>query len=70
MTAALALPGNTAATFLTHFLGPGLADDDRYVVERFKAMADGDIRRWPDLPSDCAIASSNSQPCAAPARKA
>ena len=48
MTAALALPGNTAATFLTHFFGPGLADDDRYVVERFKAMADGDIRRCPD----------------------
>ena len=48
MTAALALPGNTAATFLTHFFGPGLADDDRYVVERFKAMADGDIRRAPD----------------------
>ena len=48
MTAALAIPGNTAATFLTHFFGPGLADDDRYVVERFKAMADGDIRRCPD----------------------
>ena len=47
MTAAMAMPGNTAATFLTHFFGPGLADD-RYVVERFKAMADGDIRRWPD----------------------
>ena len=47
MTAAMALPGNTAATFLTHFFGPGLADDDRYVVERFKAMADGDIRRCP-----------------------
>ena len=48
MTAALALPGNTAATFLIHFFGPGLADDDRYVVERFKAMADGDIRRCSD----------------------
>ena len=48
MTAVMALPGNTAATFLTHFFGPGLADDDRYVVERFKAMADGDIRRCPD----------------------
>ena len=48
MTAALAMPGNTAATFLTHFFGPGLADDARYVVERFKAMADGDIRRCPD----------------------
>ena len=26
MTAALALPGNTAATFLAHFFGPGLAE--------------------------------------------
>ena len=49
MTAAMALPGNTAATFLTHFFGPGLADDDRYGVERFKAVADGDIRRCPGL---------------------
>ena len=48
MTAAMAMPGNTAATFLTHFFGPGLADDDRYVVERFRTMADGDIRRCPD----------------------
>ena len=43
MTAAMATPGNTADTFLIHFFGTGLADD-RYVVERFKAMADGDIR--------------------------
>lgn len=48
MTAAMAMPGNTAATFLTHFFGPGLADNDRYVVERFRTMADGDIRRCPD----------------------
>ncbi len=48
MTAAMALPGNTAAIFLTHFFGSGLADDDRHVVERFKAMADGDTRRCPD----------------------
>ena len=48
MSASLAIPGNTAATFLTHIFSPGLADDDRYVVERFKAMADGDIRRCPD----------------------
>ena len=46
MTTAMAMPGNTAATFLTHFFGSGLADE-RYVVERFKAMADGDIRPWP-----------------------
>ena len=41
-----ALLGNTAATFLTHFFGSGLADD-KYVAERFKAMADGDFRPWP-----------------------
>ena len=35
-------PGN-ASTFLTHLFGRGL-DDDRYVVERFQSMADGDIR--------------------------
>jgi len=44
MTVAIAFPGNTASTFLTHFFGSGLADE-RYVVERFKALADGDIRR-------------------------
>ena len=33
MTAAIAIPGNTASTFLTHFFGGGLADD-RYVVNR------------------------------------
>ena len=43
MTAAIAFPGNTASTFLTHFFGSGLADDT-YVVERFKALATGDIR--------------------------
>ena len=46
MNTAMATPGNTASTFLTHFFGTGLADE-RYVVERFKAMADGDIRPWP-----------------------
>ena len=38
MTTAIAFPGNTASTFLTHFFGSGLADE-RYVVERFKALA-------------------------------
>ena len=42
MTAAMAMPGNTAETFLVHFFGTGLADD-RYVVERYKARADGDV---------------------------
>ena len=42
MSTAIAIPGNTASTFLVHFFGSGLADE-RYVVERFKARADGDI---------------------------
>ena len=46
MTAAIPIPDNTADTFLVHFFGGGLADE-RYVVERFKALADGDIRPWP-----------------------
>ncbi len=46
MSAAMAIPGNTADTFLVHIFGTGL-EDDRYVVERFKAHADGDIRPWP-----------------------
>ena len=33
MTTAIAIPGNTTSTFLTHFFGSGLVDD-RYVVER------------------------------------
>ena len=32
-----------ATTFLTHIVGRGLADQ-RYVVQRFKSMLDGDIR--------------------------
>ena len=42
MTAAMAMPGNTADTFLIHFFGTGLADD-RFVVERFRALACGNI---------------------------
>ena len=37
MTTAIAVPGNTASTFLTHFFGSGLVDDT-YVVERFKGL--------------------------------
>ncbi len=37
-----ARPGN-ARTFLIHMFGHGL-EDDRYVVERFKSMSNGDIR--------------------------
>ena len=46
MNTAIAIPGS-AATLLTHFFGGGLADD-RYVVEKFEAMANGDIRRCPN----------------------
>ena len=49
MSTAIALPGNTASTFLTHFFGSGLADDT-YVIERFKALVNGDIRRCADQP--------------------
>ena len=52
MSMAMALPGNSDSTFLTHLLARGL-EDERYVVERFQAMADGDIRR---LPGDAAPA--------------
>ena len=47
MNTAIAVPGNTANTFLVHLFGSGLADD-RYLVERFRAMIDGDIRRCPN----------------------
>ena len=46
MTTAMAMPGNTANAVLVHFFGGGLADE-RYVVERFRAYADGEIRPWP-----------------------
>ena len=35
-------PRGDARTFLTHFVGGGL-DDDRYAVQRFHSMANGDI---------------------------
>ena len=38
-----ALPGS-ARTYLVHTFGNGLEGEDRFVVERFKAMIDGDIR--------------------------
>ena len=37
------LPRGNAHTFLTHLFGRGL-DDDRYRVERFQPMADGEVR--------------------------
>ena len=44
MSAAMTIPGNTADPFLVHFFGTGLADE-RYVVEKFHARADGDIEK-------------------------
>ena len=35
-----------AHTFLTHLFGSGL-EDERYAVERFRSMDDGDIRPLP-----------------------
>ena len=35
-------PRGDARTFLTHFVGAGL-EDDRYVVETFRSLANGDI---------------------------
>ena len=35
-------PRGDARTFLTHFVGGGL-DDDRYVVEKYRSLANGDI---------------------------
>ena len=41
MQAAIA-PRGDARTFLTHFIGGGL-EDDRYVVETFRSLANGEI---------------------------
>ena len=46
MNTAIAIPGS-AATFLTHLFGQGLTDD-RYVVEKFRAFANGGLRRCPN----------------------
>ena len=50
MTAAMAMPGSTADTFLVHLFGTGLADE-KYVVEKFHARADGDIVPVPAGPA-------------------
>ena len=39
-------PKREAHTFLTHLFGRGL-EDERYAVERFRSMDDGDIRPLP-----------------------
>ena len=46
MTAAMAMPVTRRTRSWCISSAPGLADD-RYVVQRFKALADGDIRPWP-----------------------
>ena len=47
MSRSMRVPGQ-ASTFLTHYFGRGLVDEDRrYAVERFQAMSNGEIRRWP-----------------------
>ena len=33
----------TATTYLVHLFGGGLDRDDRFVVERYRSMADGEI---------------------------
>ena len=43
MTTAMAMSGNTASTYLIHLFGTGLADE-RFVVEKFRALANGEIR--------------------------
>ena len=52
MSTAMTIPGNTADTFLIHYFGGGLDGDDRFVVERFKALSSGDIRPVPDGAAD------------------
>ncbi len=52
MSTAMAIPGNTADTFLVHYFGGGLDGDDRFVVERFKALSSGDIRPVADGAAD------------------
>ena len=53
-------------TFLIHIFGPGL-DDDRYVVERFRSMADGEIRRRSGGVTRAARPSGATTPAARPA---
>ena len=37
-----------ASTFLTHYVGRGVIDEDRrYAVGRLRAMSSGKVRRWP-----------------------
>ena len=40
---ALTAPRADSSTWLIHLFGTGLDADDRFVVERFRSLADGDI---------------------------
>ena len=40
--------GYRLSRLLTHFFGPGLAEDNRKAVERCPAVAEGDTRHCPD----------------------
>ena len=52
-----------ASTFLTHYFGGGLIDEGGcYVVERFKAMASGEIRHWPGTTSANGKARARAKP--------
>ncbi len=52
-----------ASTFLTHYFGGGLIDEGGcYVVERFKAMASGEIRHWPGTASANGKARARTRP--------
>ena len=46
-----ALPGS-ARTWLTHAFGCGLEGDNRFVVERYKAMLNGDLQAIPPEPPE------------------
>ena len=47
MSTCVSSPAPTT-TFLTHYFGGGLiGKGECYVVERFRAMSNGEIRRWP-----------------------
>ena len=39
----LTTPRANSSTYLIHLFGTGLDGDDKFVVERFRSLADGDI---------------------------
>ena len=65
MNTAMAMPGNTASTWLTHLFGSGL-DDDRYVVERFVAKRSPAFRRQDVVTALVGFARAYNTPAALP----